>query len=68
MGDVLDGVTETVGEVIGRVDTPGVPGVGVRGVLDAVGYRILLTVLHNVLHTKCGLYGNACQMTLTGTR
>ena len=67
VGDVLDGVTQTVSEVIGGVDTPGVPRVGVRGVLDAVGYRILLTVLHNVLHTKCRLYGNACHVTLIGT-
>ena len=55
VGDVLDGVTEAVGEVVGGVDTPGVASVGVRGVLDAVGHRVLLAVLHNVLHTKCGL-------------
>ena len=55
VGNVLNGVTETVGEVVGGIDTPGVPGMGVRCVLNAVGHWVLLTVLHNVLHTKCSL-------------
>ena len=55
MADVLDGVTQTVGEVVRGVDTPGVPGVGVRGVLDPVGHWVLLAVLHYVFHTQGGL-------------
>ena len=51
VGNVLNGVTEAVGEVVGGVDTPGVSGVGVRCVFDAVGDRVLLAVLHDVSHT-----------------
>ena len=55
VGNVLNGVTEAVGEVVGGVDTPSISRVGVRCVLNAVGHWVLLTVLHNVLHTKCSL-------------
>ena len=53
--NVLNGVTETVGVVIGWVDTPPVPGMGVGGVLDSVGHRILFAVLHGQLHPDSGL-------------
>ena len=55
MGNILEGVTETVGEVISGVDTPLVPSAGVRYVLDAVGHRVLLAVLHSKLHADGSL-------------
>ena len=36
VGDALDGVGLAVGEVVGRVDAPGVAGAGMRGVHDPV--------------------------------
>ena len=55
VADVLDGVAQTVGEVVGGVDAPGLARVRVRRVLDAVGHRVLLAVLHDVLHTQSSL-------------
>ena len=55
VGDVLNGVTQTVGVVIGGVDTPGVPRVRVRGELDPVGHWVLLSILHDVFHPQRGL-------------
>lgn len=61
MCDVLNGVTEAVGVVVGGIDAPLVPRVGVGRVLDSIGHRVLFAVLHNQLHTKGGLRweGNA---------
>ena len=50
--DVLDGVVEAVGEVVRRVDAPLVAGARMMRVLDAIGDRILLAVLHGVLHAQ----------------
>ena len=55
MTDVLNGVTQAVSEVIGGVYAPGVPGVGVGGVLHPVGHGIHLAVLHDVLHAESSL-------------
>ena len=55
VADVFDGVAQTVGEVVGGVDAPGLARVRVRRVLDAVGHRVLLAVLHDVLHTQSSL-------------
>ena len=49
---MLNGVAEAVGVIIGWVDTPLVPGVGVGGVLDPVGHRVLLAVLHGQFHAE----------------
>ena len=59
--DVLNGVTEAVSEVIGGVDAPGVPAMWVGGVLDAVGHRVHLTILHNVLHAESSLCVFVCE-------
>ena len=56
--DVLDGVDETVLEVVGRVNTPFVAHVGVRDILDSVGDRVphaRIGTAHVYLHTKSGL-------------
>ena len=55
VADVLDGIAQTVGEVVGGIDAPGLARVRVRRVLDAVGHRVLLAVLHDVLHTQSSL-------------
>ena len=55
MCDVLNGVTETVGVVIGGVDAPLVSGTWVGSVLDSICYWVLFAVLHEELHTKGGL-------------
>ncbi len=57
VSDVLNRVTETVGVVIGRVNTPLVTGVGMRGILDPVCYRVLLSIFQGHLHTQSGLGG-----------
>ena len=55
MCDVLYGVTEAVGIVIGRVDAPLVSGTWMGSVLDSICYWVLFAVLHEELHTKGGL-------------
>lgn len=53
VSDVLNGVTETVGIVIGRVDAPLTPSPWVRLALDPVCHWVLLTVLQSHLHAQC---------------
>ena len=55
VGNMLDGVAEAVGEVVGGVDAPLVPRPVVRRELNAVRHRVLLPILHHVLHSKRGL-------------
>ena len=53
--DVLNGVTQAVSEVVGGVDAPGTPSVGMGSVLYPVGHGIHLAVLHDMLHAECSL-------------
>ncbi len=55
VSDVLNGVTEAVGVVIGRVDAPLTPSPWVRLALDPVCNWILLAVLQGHLHAQCCL-------------
>ena len=55
MSDIFNRVTEAVRIVISWVDTPLVLGTWVRGILDSVRHGVLFAVLHEQLHTKCGL-------------
>ena len=52
VGDILDGVTETVSEVIGGVDAPLVPCSMVGSELDTVSNWVLLTFLQDGLHSQ----------------
>ena len=49
-----------MGVVVRGIDAPLVPGMRVRGVLDAVGDRVLFAILHCKLHTKSGLCTCVC--------
>ena len=40
VGDAFDGIGLAMGEVIGRIDAPGIAGARVRGVDDAVEHRV----------------------------
>ena len=55
MGDVLDGVAKAVGVVVRRVDAPLVAGPMVSRELDAIGNRVLLSLLQSDLHPQRGL-------------
>ena len=55
MCDVLDGVAEAVGVVVGGIDAPLVAGSVVGGVFDPVGHRILLALFKGDLHPQGGL-------------
>ena len=50
--DVLNGVTETVGIVVGGVDAPLPPSPWVRLVLDPVCHWILLAIVQSHLHAQ----------------
>ena len=54
MSDVLNGVAETMGEVIGGIYTPVCPGTMVRMNFDPIGHWVLLSIAQENLHPQCG--------------
>lgn len=54
VSDILNGVTETVGIVVGRVDAPLATSPWVSLALDPVCHWIFFTVFQSHLHAQCG--------------
>ena len=55
-----------MGVVVGRVDTPLVPGAGMGGILDPVGHRVQFTVFNGQLHAEGDLEKGRGETRLVG--